>query len=1554
MAAVFLCVVICLLTCCSAYENLALNKPAHEEYPYNVGDTDASNAVDGLKTDLNGIGGQCSLSAADKRTSTWWVNLNSTRSIHDIRIYYRTDNVPWDASNGYTARFLGFSIYVSNTTNKSEGKLCYKDNNFTRSTIPAVFNTTCFEHGQYVIYYNERLAGVNYSSGYSDYAYNDLCEVEVYGCPTPGYYGIDCNISCPDVNCGYCHIVTGTCQGGCKPGYKGHQCELECEDGFYGRGCTSQCGNCSAQTDCSRFNGTCSKGCLPGYRGDTCEEQCTDGFFGANCQQKCNTTCLGCNIFTGACDKGCYPGWTGNYCQSECNSNMYGENCSKSCGNCKNSQQCHHINGSCMNECEKGYQGLKCDKECDNGTYGSECNKTCGHCVNKTICYHVNGTCFGGCDPGYRGSRCHQKCNNNKYGDGCQTNCGHCFNMSQCHHINGTCFDGCDPGYEGQKCIQECQNRTYGHRCQRKCAHCLNRSKCDHIDGTCLQGCEEGYGGRTCNLVNLALRKPAYQENIYRHANVSAGNAVDGRKSNLNGLGGECSISAEKQRTATWWVNLESIYSIHNIRIYYRTENVAWGPSNGHTARFLGFSIYVSNTTDKSDGKLCYKDKNFTRSTIPAVFNTTCFVHGQYVIYYNERLPGVTYPSGYSNYSYYELCEVEVYGCPRPGYYSIDCNTTCPDVNCRYCHIETGACQGCKPGYKGHQCELECDKGWFGDGCQRQCGHCINTTQCDHVNGTCSQGCEVGYEGQTCDQECQDGYFGENCARECPAICHSCNKTSGLCDLGCHPGWKGTHCTEKCDGGLFGANCSTPCGHCLNNQQCHHINGTCVTGCDPGYMGDNCTEECMNGRFGYDCLKNCSSLCVNRTCEKKTGSCKQIATQTSDSENNASFVGVGVGLLILLIASVLVFVIVRRHRKSSPHGQPLNNNRREDEMKLTGQGNSKINTQGSSNGRPAIETTPLSEGMNGMIVEDPEYFNVTKTTPDIAIDKLEAAIAEKGKNDNEGFRKEYAALPSGELHTCEFGKKPENVPKNRYKTTFPYDHSRVVLDTQGGEKSDYIHANYIEGPNRKKEYIAAQGPKPNTLGDFWRMIWQERVTTIVMVTNLKEGEKLKCNKYWPDKDKPATYGPVLVTLLEEKEYAFYTTRQLSVYNKELKNTRVVTQYHYTAWPDHGVPEPLGLLSFHSHVMNTSANNSQGPTTVHCSAGVGRTGTYIALDALFQMGKRKGIVNVAEFVAKMRQNRVSMVQTYEQYITIFLALNEIFKAPIKADSMAEFSSKANKAGTNIPANQNPARKEFQLLSKIRPNYTKDDYKFAMNSIADKQGGEILPLDKYSLHLSTGIPKRGSYINAITVSSFTNSQGFIVTKYPAPEDAVDLLRLLNDHESDTVVSLQPLRYIESSHAWFPAVSSSLKIPPYSVTHQSKSHTDITSHVIQIHKEGDEDHTVTVIEPDAEIHCSGKSSVDTSQLRSLVSAVLNLETKNPITILSSDGASLCGLFVAVHNVIQQMNMDDRVDVFTAVRQLQIRRPEFCAKFEEYEMIYRTVLDYNQNESESIYCNQ
>nr|XP_034318694.1 uncharacterized protein LOC105319650 [Crassostrea gigas] len=123
-------------------------------------------------------------------------------------------------------------------------------------------------------------------------------------------------------------------------------------------------------------------------------------------------------------------------------------------------------------------------------------------------------------------------------------------------------------------------------------------------------------------------------------------------------------------------------------------------------AHFLGFSEYVSNTTNRLQRTLCYKDDNFTKLTILFVFNTTCPVHGQYVIYYNERLPGGTYPEDYSDSVDNNLCEVEVYGCPTTGCYGSNNTLPCPDVNCQYCHVETGTCQRCRPGYQGYRCEL--------------------------------------------------------------------------------------------------------------------------------------------------------------------------------------------------------------------------------------------------------------------------------------------------------------------------------------------------------------------------------------------------------------------------------------------------------------------------------------------------------------------------------------------------------------------------------------------------------------------------------------------------------------------------------------------------------------------------------------------------------------------------------------------------------------------------------------------------------------------------------
>ncbi|XP_065924918.1 receptor-type tyrosine-protein phosphatase alpha [Magallana gigas] len=1170
---------------------------------------------------------------------------------------------------------------------------------------------------------------------------------------------------------------------------------------------------------------------------------------------------------------------------------------------------------------------------------------------------------------------------------------------------------------------------------------------------------------------NLALNKKAWQQHPYNGNDEvwGADLAVDGRYTDLSAHGGQCVISGVRQTTAEWRVDLGEVLSIHHIFIQYRTDKFTWDRNNGYTERFLGYSVYISNSTNKEDGVLCFKDINYTKATIPNPTNITCSTHGRYVIYYNNRTNS-PYPVGYSLYAFNELCELEVYGCPTPGYYGENCSIPCPQ-NC-FCHIINGTCLDCVAGYmyKENQCDEECSDGTYGQGCINICGNCSNGDRCNHVNGSCPNGCDAGVFGDKCDQPCPSGWYGPNCTNQCGINCYSCNRFNGDCEFGCLPGWEGRTCEDACGGKMYGVNCSEKCGTCLNFEQCHHLNGTCMKGCDRGFHGSSCIEECSNGSYGYNCNDTCSTHCHvsgmcdrktghcycqvgwkpdtcdsqcasntfgqncsercgyclddeqchhvdgnctngcelgfygtncmqeclwgwygyncnetcqcdrNVTCDPRTGICPQLSEHTTTPPtDNVPIIAGTVAALVIVIAVIVSIIVFKRLRTSVPKKNQQKQRRgKKSEMEENLYLNNDAAKQGFTNiyentepkDKPAAKrtttpTTNTSSTAKKYDVKDDDddeegienpygdmYLN-EETILDIPISELENVIAEKKKNEEDGFKREYAMLPHGEQYQCDAGKSPNNLAKNRFKTTFPYDHSRVILRGSGEASSDYINANFISSTDSENQYIASQGPKQNTLNDFWTMIWQENVSQIVMLTNLKEGVKIKCTHYWPEETRARLYGNIVIKNVEEKEYAFYIIRKLTVSLKEQNKSRVVTQYHYTTWPDHGTPDPLSLVVFHSHVMRTMTNRNKSPILVHCSAGIGRTGTYIALDALYKAGKASGKINVAEYVKIMRANRMNMVQTYEQYMTIFLALNEEFKAAVETRSLPEFTERAQSLAGDRPANQTVIRKEFEKLMKTRPEYTGTYYKMSKQHFADKKGHTILPLDKYSLYLTSSVAKRGNYINAIHVSSYQQNRAFIVTHYPTPEDAVDFLRLLNDHESDTVICMNPLHEIQSSKTWLPEIASTKDVPPFVVEHESEIDTGVKVTTVNIIHGEETYHPVTVVEPTGPLKSNGTTK-DTSCLRNLVSYALKLGADTPITIVSKDGASLCGVFCAVFNSIQQIIMDDNIDVLTTVRQLQTRRPEFCSTQEEYSLVYSTLQDYIETTSENVYSNQ
>ncbi|EDV18870.1 uncharacterized protein TRIADDRAFT_34519 [Trichoplax adhaerens] len=277
-------------------------------------------------------------------------------------------------------------------------------------------------------------------------------------------------------------------------------------------------------------------------------------------------------------------------------------------------------------------------------------------------------------------------------------------------------------------------------------------------------------------------------------------------------------------------------------------------------------------------------------------------------------------------------------------------------------------------------------------------------------------------------------------------------------------------------------------------------------------------------------------------------------------------------------------------------------------------------------------------------------FYIAEYEKPIPIDQFIRHVSNLHENTDLGFYNEFEVrrqLAMSKNITWTHSLNLLNKAKNRYDNVIAYDHTRVKLNPIPDDLgSTYINANFIKTNGKVKTIIATQGPLSNTVGDFWRMIWEQRVNVIVMITNIVEKGRRKCERYWPENGKNQTFGAISVTLTKETTYPEYTIRHMNVKKVErtAKMFNAVKQFHYTCWPDHGVPNNTnGIMKF---IKKSVAANvlASAPIVVHCSAGVGRTGTYIVLETMMKHIDDGCDINIYKFISDIRSQRNMMVQT----------------------------------------------------------------------------------------------------------------------------------------------------------------------------------------------------------------------------------------------------------------------------------------------------------------------
>ncbi|XP_060546479.1 receptor-type tyrosine-protein phosphatase delta isoform X33 [Pantherophis guttatus] len=569
--------------------------------------------------------------------------------------------------------------------------------------------------------------------------------------------------------------------------------------------------------------------------------------------------------------------------------------------------------------------------------------------------------------------------------------------------------------------------------------------------------------------------------------------------------------------------------------------------------------------------------------------------------------------------------------------------------------------------------------------------------------------------------------------------------------------------------------------------------------------------------------------------------------------------------------------------------------------------------------------------------------------PPIPILELADHIERLKANDNLKFSQEYESIDPGQQFTWEHSNLEVNKPKNRYANVIAYDHSRVLLSAiEGIPGSDYINANYIDGYRKQNAYIATQGALPETFGDFWRMMWEQRSATVVMMTKLEERSRVKCDQYWPSRG-TETYGLIQVTLLDTVELATYCVRTFALYKNGSSEKREVRQFQFTAWPDHGVPEhPTPFLAFLRRVKTCNPPDA-GPMVVHCSAGVGRTGCFIVIDAMLERIKHEKTVDIYGHVTLMRAQRNYMVQTEDQYIFIHDALLEAVtcgNTEVPARNLYAYIQKLTQIETG--ENVTGMELEFKRLASSKAHTSRF---ISANLPCNKFKNRLVNIMPYESTRICLQPIRGvegsDYINASFIDGYRQQKAYVATQGPLAETTEDFWRMLWEHNSTIVVMLTKLREMgrEKCHQYWPAERSARY--QYFVVDPMAEY-NMPQYILREFKVTDardgQSRTVRQFQftdwPEQGVPKSGEGFIDF--IGQVHKTKEQFGQDGPISVHCSAGVGRTGVFITLSIVLERMRYEGVVDIFQTVKMLRTQRPAMVQTEDQYQFCYRAALEY------------